>query len=129
MSKIRINNYVLKTKVAISPEEQARGLMFQQWPPPVMAFVYAEPSVNKFWMKNTYVPLDIVFCHRGKVVALAEGKPHCEDLLGDDVPSDLVIELPHGMAAKLGVRQGSHVELMYDVVSLKNKYAITYGIE
>lgn len=107
---VYIHDTVFPTLLAISAEEQSRGLMHQEWPPPVMAFVYASPQVNRFWMKNTPSPLDIVFCHNGKVAEICYGEPHTTTVVGSRL-SDLVIELPHGTVDSLGIKVGQGVGL------------------
>lgn len=101
---IHIANNIFPTLLAISMEEQAKGLMHEEWPPPVMSFVYAYPQVVKFWMKNTPSPLDIVFCHKGKIAQICYGEPHSTSMIGDDTLSDLVVELPHGTVISAGIR-------------------------
>lgn len=93
---IYISNNIFPTLLAISEAEQQRGLMGQQWPPPIMSFIYTEPRINKFWMSNTPSPLDIVFCHQGKVSQLHVGEPFSTEMIGDNKFSDLIIELPYG---------------------------------
>jgi len=109
---IYIHNNVFPTLLAISAEEQQRGLMFEEWPPPVMSFIYAEPRVNKFWMKNTPSPLDIVFCCEGKVSQLCYGEPHSTTMIGDNQFSDLIIELPHGTVDSSEIKIGQSVGLV-----------------
>ena len=93
---IYIANVVSPALLAISEAEQQQGLMGQEWPPPVMAFFYPEPKINKFWMHRTQSPLDIVFCHQGKVSQIHAGKPFSTEIIGDNKFSDLIIELPYG---------------------------------
>ncbi len=109
---IYIHNCVMPTLLAISETEQQHGLMNQEWPPPVMSFVYTYPRVNKFWMHNTPSPLDIIFCHEGKVSQLHVGEPFSTAMIGDNKFSDLVIELPHGTVDKLGIRVGQSVGIV-----------------
>lgn len=106
---IYISDNIFSTLLAISEEEQQRGLMGQVWPPPVMTFVYSSPKVNKFWMKNTPSPLDIVFCSKGQVSQICLGEPYSTSIIGDDRFSDLVIEFPHGTVASSGIKLGHHV--------------------
>lgn len=108
---IHINDNVFPTLFAISMDEQAQGLMYQEWPPPVMAFVYASPQVNRFWMKNTPSPLDIVFCHNGKVSEICYGEPHSTMIVGSQL-SDLVIELPHGTVDSVKIKVGQAAGLV-----------------
>jgi uncharacterized membrane protein (UPF0127 family) len=73
LDKIYVNGKWFNTEVAISEAEQAKGLMFKEWPPPVMVFPYKDATIRKFWMKNTVSPLDIVFCREGKFVEILKG--------------------------------------------------------
>lgn len=106
-----IQDNIIPTLIAISAEEQANGLMHQEWPPPVMSFIYISPGVNRFWMKNTPSPLDIVFCHNGKVSEICYGEPHSTQVVGTQL-SDLVIELPHGTADSIKIKVGQPVGLV-----------------
>lgn|SRR5574337_94422 len=108
---IYIHNNILPTLLAISADEQAKGLMYQEWPPPVMSFVYDSPRVNRFWMKNTPSPLDIVFCHDGKISEICAGEPNTTYVVGSQL-SDLVIELPRGSVDSMGIKVGQPVGLV-----------------
>src|ERR1700722_10338117 len=108
MDQIVINGQVIETQVAITYEEQAKGLMFQKDPKP-MAFVYATPSYNTFWMHQTPAPLDIVFALRNKVVGVRSGLPYSTALIGVESASDLIVELPAGQAKKLGIECGDNI--------------------
>lgn len=109
---IFIHNNVFPTLLAISSDEQQRGLMFQQWPPPVMSFVYTDSRINKFWMHNTPSPLDILFCHKGKVCQIHAGQPFSTEMIGDNQLSDLIIELPYGTVDQNGIKIGHSVGLV-----------------
>ena len=113
---IYVTNNIFPTLLAISMEEQSNGLMFEAWPPPVMSFIYATPQVNRFWMKNTPSPLDIVFCHNGKVTQICYGEPHSTRMLGENEYSDLVIEFPHGTVGTTGIKLGHSVGLVKPTV-------------
>ena len=54
---------VFRVEVALTPEEHARGLMYrsQLATDAGMMFVFDEPSIQRFWMKNTLIPLDMIF--------------------------------------------------------------------
>lgn len=100
------------TLLAISEQEQSRGLMYINPPAPVMSFIYDSPRINKFWMANTKAPLDIVFCHQGKVSQLHVGEPFSTEMIGDNKFSDLIIELPYGTVDKSGIKIGHSVGLV-----------------
>lgn len=109
---IYIHNNIFPTLLAISVEEQAKGLMYVDPPIPNMAFVYGSPQVNKFWMANTKAPLDILFCHAGEVVQICKGEPYSTSVIGDDRLTDLVVELPFGTAFASGIKLGHKVGLV-----------------
>lgn len=106
---IFIEDNIFPTLLAISSDEQAKGLMFEKFPPPIMSFIYTEPQINKFWMKNTPSPLDIVFCCAGEIKQICIGEPYSTRAIGSDSPSDLVIELPFGTVNQSGIKLGHKV--------------------
>lgn len=102
LDKILINNQIeIPTKVAITEEEHIRGLMFQK-EAYILAFPYDRLAIRKFWMKDTFVPLDIIFCCAGQIIKICSGIPLDETLVGPDFLCDLVIEMPAGYAKKYG---------------------------
>lgn len=103
----------LDTLIASTPTEQERGLMFIDPPAPVMSFIYSRPQLNKFWMKQTKAPLDIIFSCNGRITNICVGEPYSLRLIGDDNPSDLVIEMPLGTCEKMGIKIGDPVKLEY----------------
>jgi uncharacterized membrane protein (UPF0127 family) len=120
---IYINNNIFSTLLAISAEEQEKGLMYQEWPPPVMSFIYASPSVNRFWMANTQSPLDIIFCHKGKVAEICYGEPYSTKVIGSQM-SDLVIEFPYGTADSMKLKIGQSVGIVKPTVKELNKIIV-----
>lgn len=120
-----IGNSSFKTSVAITEEEQCRGLMFQKNPNP-MCFPFESSNIRKFWMKNTIAALDIIFCKSGKVVSIHKGEPLSKDFVGPNSPTDLVVEFPFGTAQASGISVGDQVELKYSVPTLAKKFANKY---
>lgn len=84
MDEIFINGKKFPTKVAITEEEQQKGLMYVSWPPPVMVFPYQKSGQRKFWMKNTISPLDIVFCNDNKIIKIVKGEPLSTMMVGPE---------------------------------------------
>ena len=103
---IYIANNIFSSLLAISFDEQAQGLMYIDPPVPIMSFIYAQPQINRFWMKATKAPLDIIFCNQGEVKQICYGKPYSTAMIGDYQFSDLVIELPFGTAYNSGIKLG-----------------------
>lgn len=129
-----IKDDVFPTLLAVTAEEQANGLMFVEPPTPVMSFVYRSPQVNRFWMKNTPAPLDIIFCFNGKIDKICKGSPHSTEIISNHNLSDLVVELPAGTCKKLGFREGDQIGLvksvdyLIDVNKIKNNLALKLNI-
>jgi uncharacterized protein len=109
-AKLKIKNNEFVVLLALSAEEQERGLMGAKWPPPNMAFVYQRPKFNSFWMKNTPSPLDIVFCLDGRITKICKGEPFSTSLI-DGGLSDLVVEFPYGTCQNYGLVEGSEINL------------------
>jgi uncharacterized membrane protein (UPF0127 family) len=125
---IYLHESIFPSLLAISSDEQQRGLMHQEWPPPVMTFVYGAPRTNRFWMKNTPSPLDIVFCHNGKVSEICFGEPNSTEVIGSKV-SDLVIELPYGTVDSIGLKIGQSAGLVLPTPDdLRKIFATKYGL-
>lgn len=119
---IILGGHQFNTLIADTLEEQAKGLMYKKWPPPVMSFPYKTAEIRKFWMKNTISPLDIIFCRSGKIVGIYKGEPLSTMSVGPNEPVDLVIELPHGKAKKIGIAIGDDVELLRGLRGLAKKF-------
>ncbi|MDP2683504.1 MAG: DUF192 domain-containing protein [bacterium] len=111
--KIHIGDNQFDTIVAVTDEEHATGLMYKPWPPPVMIFPYSVGDYRKFWMKNTPSPLDIIFVRAGKIVGIFKGEPMTTASVGPNEPTDMVVELPHGTAERLGISVGDSVVPCY----------------
>ena len=109
---VSLHNNIFETLLAVSEEDQAKGLMYVEPPVPNMTFVYAQPKINFFWMKATKAPLDIIFCNGGKVSQICYGEPYSTRIIGDHKYSDLVIELPHGTVERSNIKIGQCAELL-----------------
>ena len=98
-------------EIADDGEERARGLMFRTELAPAsgMLFVYDAPKHPQFWMKNTLIPLDMVFADATGTVT----RVHADAVPGDLTPIDggegvqFVLEINAGLAAKLGIAPGT----------------------
>lgn len=99
--------------LADSPQRQAQGLMFVRSLPADrgMLFVHAEPRPISMWMKNTYIPLDMVFIDSsGRIQQIVEQTtPHSLDLIRSDAPARAVLEIAGGEAKRLGLHAGQQV--------------------
>ncbi|WP_338142324.1 DUF192 domain-containing protein [Altericroceibacterium xinjiangense] len=106
--------HTFKVEVAQSPEEQARGLMFRErmGTNEGMLFLRNPPGPASFWMKNTLIPLDIIFigADRRVINIAADAVPHSLDPRESAGLTAAVLELNGGRAAELGIVPGSKVE-------------------
>ncbi len=103
----------LNVEVARSPEEKALGLMFRTnlADDTGMLFAYDSNQIITMWMKNTYIPLDMVFIGAdGVIVRIAVmSEPFSEEIISSVKPARFVLELAGGAAARLGVKAGDLV--------------------
>jgi len=98
--------------VAATPAEQQRGLMFVKSLAPNrgMIFPYSTPQPVSFWMKNTLIPLDIIYiAPDGTIARIAHAKPLDETPLPSGEPIVAVLEIGGGRAAELGIAMGDTV--------------------
>lgn len=96
-------------EVADTDAARERGLMMRDHlaPDSGMLFVWPVPGRHAFWMKNTMIPLDMIFILQGKVVAVIPwAKPYDETPLDPQVDSDMVLEVVGGWASAHGVASG-----------------------
>ena len=104
--------------VADDFQERGRGLMFvkEMADSQGMLFIYGVTRPVSFWMKNTYIPLDMIFIDKRGVVKKvhANAVPHDTTSISSDVPIRSVLEINGGLAEKLGIVPGTlvrHAEL------------------
>ena len=97
-------------ELARTEPERTRGLMFRQALPSGrgMLFLFEHSEPLKFWMKNTYIPLDMIFMDSDKRVVYVEenAEPLTLTPRGPDVDSRYVLEVPGRWARAHGVEPG-----------------------
>lgn len=101
--------------LAVSNNQQRRGLMhirdLPEWSG--MLFIYRRPGMRSMWMKNTFVPLDILFATADGTVSSvsADTVPQSLESIASIEPVNYVLELNAGTAARLGIEAGSQLIL------------------
>ena len=99
--------------LALNREQQRRGLMRVRNLPAStgMLFVYANEDSHSMWMKNTFIPLDILFATSdGSVVSIAKNTvPQSLESIGSTEPVMFVLELNAGITEHLAIEPGSQL--------------------
>jgi uncharacterized membrane protein (UPF0127 family) len=105
--------HVFEAWRADTPDTRAQGLMFVKGMQPgqAMIFVYAPAQQVGMWMKNTLIPLDMLFVDEGGCVVKVHERARPGDLstIESGVPVVMVVELAGDTAATLGLAKGDRV--------------------
>ena len=104
----------VRVRLARSPKERQQGLMWvrEMARDDGMLFIFRQDEVQSFWMKNTYIPLDMIFIDKDLVVVgvVENAEPLTEDGRSVDLPSRYVLEVNGGWAREHGVGAGTRCE-------------------
>ena len=102
-------------ELALDADQRRKGMMFRRqmqtgWG---MLFVYPDEKLRRFWMQNTFIPLDMVFMDaQGEIVhIIAEAEPLTRTPRRSKRPARFVLELAGGKAAKAGLKPGMEMRL------------------
>jgi uncharacterized membrane protein (UPF0127 family) len=105
---------VIDVEVTETPAERAQGLMFRTRlaDNAGMLFFYETPQEITMWMRNTYIPLDMVFIRADGVVHRIEARtePLSENIVASRGDVTACLELAGGAAERLGLKPGDRVE-------------------
>jgi hypothetical protein len=100
-------------ELALTPAQQEQGLMYRPRlaPDAGMLFDFRDIAPRAFWMKNTLIPLDMLFiADDGRIVDIHErAVPMSEAIVPSRVPARAVLELNGGTVDRLGIRVGDRV--------------------
>jgi uncharacterized membrane protein (UPF0127 family) len=106
----------ITVEIADTPEAREKGLMFREEMPENhgMLFLMPEESIQVFWMKNTPLPLDMLFIDRDwKIVGTIENAtPYSTDQLSINKPSIYILEVNGGFCSRHGINKGDSVEFV-----------------
>jgi hypothetical protein len=104
-------------ELALSGTQMEQGLMFRRSmaPDAGMLFDFGAPTNVTMWMKNTFIPLDMLFLDsNGRVIDIHErAVPQSLDMISASGPSRYVIELNGGTAERLGIKPGDKASSPY----------------
>lgn len=109
---LNIYNYVIQITLTLAPSKEL-GLMYQSHLPERtgMLFVYDKPQICSIWMKNTYIPLDILFIDDTfTIVSINSGMPLDETTISSSPHlCNYVIELPYGTCNRHHIKPGCKI--------------------
>lgn len=116
-AQFEVNGRVIRLEEARTPRQREIGLMFRRRLGANRGMLFTFESVQplRFWMRNTLIPLDMVFLRNGMIWGIVRSAPPCRTLAcpsygpGPNAPSNQVIELRGGRAAELGLRVGQRL--------------------
>lgn len=105
----------VEVEVAATNASRQRGLMWRRELPEGkgMLFIFPEDDVQSFWMRNTLIPLDMLFIDAsGQIVGIIEqAAPKTLTSRSVGIPSQYVLEVPGGWVAEHGIRTGARVKM------------------
>ncbi|MCQ9204971.1 MAG: DUF192 domain-containing protein [Omnitrophica bacterium] len=115
--KVCFKDKCFTIEIADTPEERAKGLMFRKSlaQDRGLLFIFEIEDKHGFWMKNTYLPLDIIWLNRGKEIVFIKNnfqpckKDDCR-VIYPDRNAKYVLELNAGMASNIGLAVGNKID-------------------
>lgn len=118
---MEIGGQRFSVEIADTSEKQALGLMYRDSLPldAGMLFIFPHEAPRSFWMKNTRIPLDILYFNKDlELVSISADTPPCRvrfcPSYPSEVPAKFVLELNAGSAAELGVELGDRMVVDLD---------------
>jgi len=118
LSKVCFGAKCFYVELAVTTEERSRGLMFREHldPDKGMLFIYPDEGVHSFWMKNTLIPLDMVWINGNReVISISKDVQPCQTpqcpLISPGQKVQFVLELNGGTSDKIGLAVGDKITL------------------
>ena len=112
----------VNVEIAATNASRARGLMNRKTLKAThgMLFIFPDEAKRRFWMKNTYIPLDMIFVNQGltTVGVVHNAKPHTLEGRGVPIPSTYVVEVNAGFARKHAIGTGTKLLLDQTLLEL-----------
>jgi uncharacterized protein len=109
----KTGKHIFKVEVADTPEKWEKGLMWRSKMPvdSGMLFLFPEARIANMWMKDTEIPLDMVFIKEGWEISkiVANTTPFSLETISSDIKIIAVLELNAGLCQKIGIRQNDKI--------------------
>jgi uncharacterized membrane protein (UPF0127 family) len=106
----------VQAEVARTPEEREQGLMYQESLAKGrgMLFVFPDTQIRSFWMKDTFIPLDIAYLDAElRIVSILAMEPESLDPVPSGQPAMFALEVPLGWFAEMGIAVGAQARLVF----------------
>ena len=107
------SQHVFMVELAVTPDAHQRGLMYRREMPrnAGMLFIFSTRGPKSFWMKNTLIPLDILFLEAGgRIIHVHHNaQPHSLTPISPKVKTLAVLEINGGLSEELGIKVGDLV--------------------
>lgn len=104
---------LFNVELALTPAQQAKGMMYRTYmeSDSGMLFVFKDVAKRSFWMKNTLIPLDMIFIARDGEIHHIHHNAKPQDLtkITSEAESYAVLEIKGGMADKFGIKEGDKI--------------------
>ena len=120
--QVCFKNNCFVVELAVTPGERERGLMFREHldTDKGMLFIFKEEGIYSFWMKNTYISLDIIWINKDKqVVYISKNIPaHTDELFASVDPgkkAKYVLEINAGIVERIGLGIGDELVFSEDI--------------
>ncbi|MFH1462538.1 MAG: DUF192 domain-containing protein [bacterium] len=117
-NKVCFKNHCFSVELAVTPQERSKGLMFREslGEKEGMLFVYEKKGEYSFWMKNTLIPLDIIWMNEEKeVVFISENNEPCKEDPCSSIKTPerakYVLEIKGGFSKEIGLTVGDKLEI------------------
>lgn len=118
IQKVKIGENTFNVEIANTPEKKMKGLMFRSSldNDRGMIFPFEEEAEKRFWMKDTLIPLDMVFINKEKVIVNITTATPCKEMpcmnYESGAPAMYVLEINAGETAKRNIKIGDKIEII-----------------
>lgn len=115
---VKIGDDTFKVELANTPEKRVKGLMYRESldKDKGMLFEFQDESERSFWMKDTFIPLDIIFINNEKVIVNITTALPCQNMpcknYHSGKPAMYVLEINAGEASKRNIKIGDKIEII-----------------
>ena len=118
LGRVTVGEATFQVEIVQTPQERERGLMFRHELPEDRGMLFVQlPGPAVFWMKNTYIPLDLLyFDETGRLAQVKANAPPCTTPICPIYPSETatiryILEINAGQAARRGIHIGDQLRL------------------